>query len=105
MTGELHSENPASLKYGERGALAVLRAMDEGDFAALPDSGEGLDRRLYAAVRRGRTLEEVYVLAKTKRYAHARIRRAVRWGALGVKKPDRPHTSGFWEPTGGAGKY
>ena len=42
------------------------------------------------AVRQGRTLEEIYDLAKTKRYAHARIRRAVLWGALGLKERDRP---------------
>ncbi len=88
--GELSADNPASLKFGERGALAVLRAMDEGDFAALPDCGEGLSNRIFRAVRQGRTLEEVYDLAKTKRYAHARIRRAVLWGALGLRACDRP---------------
>ncbi|MBD5132955.1 MAG: nucleotidyltransferase family protein [Clostridiales bacterium] len=90
LAGELPAENPASLKYGERGALAVLRSMDEEGFAALPDCGEGLSHRLYRAVRQGRTLEEVYDLAKTKRYAHSRIRRAILWGALGLKESDRP---------------
>lgn len=90
LTGELPADNPAGLSYGERGALAVLRAMSEEDFAALPDCGEGLSHRIYQAVRRGRTLAEVYDLAKTKRYAHARIRRAVLWGALGLKECDRP---------------
>ncbi len=90
LAGELPAENPASLNYGQRGALAVLRSMDEADFAALPDCGEGLSRRIFRAVRQGRTLEEIYDLAKTKRYAHARIRRAVLWGALGLKERDRP---------------
>lgn len=90
LAGELPADNPASLCYGERGALARLRAMDEGDFAALPDSGEGLSHRLYRAVRQGRTLEEVYELAKTKRYAHSRIRRMVLWGALGLRECHRP---------------
>ncbi len=90
LAGELPAENPASLNYGERGALAVLRSMDEEDFAALPDCGEGLSHRIYQAVRQGRTLTEVYGLAKTKRYAHARIRRAVLWGVLGLKELDRP---------------
>lgn len=90
LTGELPAENPACLKYGERGALAVLRSMGEEEFAALPDCGEGLSHRIYRAVRQGRTLEEVYDLAKTKRYTHARIRRAVLWGALGMRKDDRP---------------
>lgn len=90
LAGELEAANPASLKYGERAALAVLRAMDEEEFAALPDCGEGLSHRLYWAVRQGRTLEEAYSLAKTKRYAHARIRRALLWGALGLRETDRP---------------
>jgi len=90
LAGELPADNPASLRYGERGALAVLRSMGEGSFAALPDCGEGLSHRIFRAARQGRTLEEVYDLAKTKRYAHARIRRAVLWGALGLKERDRP---------------
>ena len=90
LTGELPADNPAGLKYGERAALARLRAMDEGGFAALPDCGEGLSHRLYRAVRQGRTLEEIYDLAKTKRYAHSRIRRAVLWGVLGLRECDRP---------------
>ena len=90
LSGELAAENPASMKTGERWVLSVLRRMDEGDFAALPDCGEGLSRRLYRAARQGRTLDEVYAIAKTKRYAHARIRRAVLWGALGLRESDRP---------------
>lgn len=82
--------NPAALRFNERGVLTILRAMDEADFAALPDCGEGLSHRLYRAARQGRTLEEVYALAKTKRYAHARIRRAVLWAALGLRAECRP---------------
>ena len=90
LSGRIPADNPASLKWGERWVLGRLRALDEGDFAALPDCGEGLSQRLYRAARQGRTLEEVYELAKTKRYAHARIRRAVLWAALGLRACDRP---------------
>ena len=90
LSGRLPADNPACLEYGGRWVLARLRAMDEGDFAALPDCGEGLSHRLYRAVRQGVTLDGVYALAKTKRYAHARIRRAVLWGALGLRQSDRP---------------
>ena len=90
LSGALAAENPASMKTGERWMLAALRRMDEGGFAALPDCGGGLSHRLYRAARQGRTLDEVYALAKTKRYAHARIRRAVLWGALGLRESDRP---------------
>lgn len=90
LSGQLSLDNPASLKYNERGVLSRLRAMGEEEFAALPDSGEGLSHRLYEAVREANTLEEVYDLTKTKRYAHSRIRRMVLWAALGLKESDRP---------------
>ena len=90
LSGKLAGDNPAGMKTGERWMLAALRSMDESGFAALPDCGEGLSHRLFRASRQGRTLEEVYAVAKTKRYAHARIRRAVLWGALGLRESDRP---------------
>ena len=104
LAGELDAENPASLKYGERGVLALLRAMDEEDFAALPDCGEGLSNRILRAVRQGRTLEEVYSLSKTKRYAHARIRRAALWGALGLRACDRPGHPAYLRVLGASGR-
>lgn len=91
LCGALPMDDPAELRRNERAVLARLRAMSPEDFAALPDSGEGLDHRLYEAVRQARTLEQVYDLAKTKRYAHARIRRMVLWAALGLKESDRPN--------------
>ena len=103
LSGELEAENPASMTAGERWMLAALRGMDEGGFAALPDCGEGLSHRLYRAVRQGRTLEEVYGLTKTKRYAHARIRRAALWGALGLRESDRPDAP-LWLRVLGAGE-
>ena len=90
LAGRLEADNPASLTYNERGVLARLRAMTLEDFQALPDSGEGLAARLYRACRQGTSLEEVCERAKTKRYAHARIRRMVLWAALGLREADRP---------------
>ena len=76
----------ASLECCERGVLARLRTMGEADFAALPDSGaaEGLPRRLCRAARAARSLEEFCTLAKTKRYAHARLRRLAAGAFLGL---------------------
>ena len=90
MSGELALDNPAALKFNERGILTILRSVKEEGLTQLPDCGEGLDRRLYEAIRKAGTLEQVYDLAKTKRYAHARIRRMVLWAALGLKESDRP---------------
>ncbi len=66
---------PASLHFSERAILYRLRTMSEADFATLPDCGEGLEHRLVQAASQAETLEQFYALAKSKRYAHARIRR------------------------------
>lgn len=82
----------AALTYAERAVLARLRTMTAQDFLRLPDCSEGLENRLAEAAKQGRSLEEVYELAKTKRYAHARIRRLVLWSWLGLTRDDLlPH--------------
>ena len=53
-------------------------------FEALPDASEGLERRLMRAVATEADLESVAAQAKTKRYAHARIRRMLLCAALGI---------------------
>lgn len=83
-------QDPASLRFCTLGVLAKLRSMDEEDFARLPDSGEGLSRRLFAAVQDSSSLEDLYAKVKTKRYTHARIRRMVLWAFLGLRQEDRP---------------
>lgn len=57
--------------------LGVLRRMTAREFASLPDLSEGLEHRIYAAIRRAASLDEVYALAKSKRYPAARIRRVI----------------------------
>ncbi len=88
--GKLQSEGFADLRRAERAVLARLRSMSLSGFEALPDSGEGLASRLYRAVQRGTSLEEVWALAKTKRYAHARLRRMTLWAFLGLTAADVP---------------
>ncbi len=68
--------------------LSRLREKTPEDFAAVPDAAEGLHFRLYEAARRGTSTEEIADLAKTKRYAHARLRRMVMCAALGVRAGD-----------------
>jgi predicted nucleotidyltransferase len=90
MAGEIPMENPAALMHNERGILTILRSVRPEDLTDLPDSGEGLDKRLWESIRKAETLEQVYDLTKSKRYAHARIRRMVLWAALRLKESDRP---------------
>ena len=51
--------------------------------------------RLISAGRAARSLEELYALAKTKRYAHARIRRLTLWAYLGLAAEDRPERAPY----------
>ena len=76
----------ADIKRLERAILSRLRAMHREDFEQLYDGANGLAERLYKAVRKAGTLDELYFLAKTKRYTLARIRRAVLCGFLGLNK-------------------
>ena len=66
---------PVSMAGCERLVLGKLRAMDEAALAPYDGGGEGLYHRFYRAIRTAATLEEVFQLAKTKRYPHARLRR------------------------------
>ena len=87
----LRSAPDARLERAERAVLARLRTMGEEDFAALPDAGgaEGLSRRLYQAARQARDLDEFFLLAKTRRYPLARLRRLVLWAFWGVRAEQR----------------
>jgi predicted nucleotidyltransferase len=79
-----------SLQHCERAVLARLRTMSPSEFEGLPDCGEGLSNRLYAAVQESRSVEEILSRCKTKRYAHSRLRRLVLWAFLGMTAADRP---------------
>lgn len=83
--------DPARL---ERAVLARLRSMTAQDWALLPDSGaaEGLPQRLARAGHSCTSLEDFFTMAKTKRYARARLARLVLWAYLGLQVSDVPET-------------
>ena len=81
---------PAALEHNTRGVFTRLRTMKVADFAALPDCGEGLEHRLVQAVRESITLAGCYDQVKSKRYAHARVRRLILWAYLGLTAADYP---------------
>lgn len=80
---------PASLRAADRAVLYRLRTMTAEEFAAIPDCTEGLEHRLVAAAGQARTLEEFYALAKSKRYAYARLRRIALRAFLGMTELPR----------------
>jgi predicted nucleotidyltransferase len=76
---------PISLAAQERAVLSHLRRMTAADFWSIPDvGGGGLAQRLYHAAGKAGSLNELYCLAKTKRYKMARIRRCVLAAFLGL---------------------
>lgn len=81
---------PASLANAERAMLSRLRAMREEDFAPYDGGGEGLYHRVYDAVQREATIEGILAAAKSKRYAHARLRRLLLSAWLDVSADDMP---------------
>lgn len=69
--------------------LPVLLRMDIGELAALPGASEGLEHRLYDAIRRSRGFDELWQTAKTKRYPASRLRRMLLCAYLGVTAADQ----------------
>lgn len=80
----------SNLKWCERALIARLRSMSLKEVEALPDSGDGLSARLLFAARQTADLEELYVLTKTRTYAHARVRRLALYALLGLRAQDCP---------------
>lgn len=69
----------------ETALLSRLRMLNEDAFMELPDGETGLCRRIFRAVQTECTLQGIFDAAKTKRYAHSRIRRLCLSAALGLK--------------------
>ena len=72
----------------EVASLSRLRQMDKDAFLSLPDCADGLGSRIWNAVREGSSLQQICDIAKTRRYTHSRVRRAVMCAVLGLKSGD-----------------
>ena len=79
-------KNPAGTEFGERAVLYKLKSMKAEDFENLPDVTEGLHNRIYNAVRKCSTLEELLREIKTKRYTQARLRRIISYAVMDITK-------------------
>ncbi len=75
---------PACTQRIETAMLAQLRRLSLEELAALPGISEGLENRLYEAIRVSGSLEELITRVKTRRYALTRIRRLLLAGFLGL---------------------
>lgn len=68
--------------------LCCMRQLSAEDIALSPDISEGIEYRIHDAALKASSLDELYTLAKTKRYSHARIRRIVLHAFMGFTADD-----------------
>lgn len=69
-------------------AMAVLRSRLNENLSDYANMAEGLENRIKDVITKSVTVDELYSLAKTKRYTHSRIRRSVLSLIVGVKNSD-----------------
>ena len=67
----------SDIKLIENAILYKLKTTTAEALSLAPDVSEGIENRIINAAKEAKTLEELYTLAKTKRYTHARIRRII----------------------------
>lgn len=70
----------------DRMVLSHLKRLSVEDLKNVPDVTEGLESRLFKAIKNADNLEDLYASVKTKRYALSRIRRIVLNAYLGITK-------------------
>lgn len=85
---ELKNGNYVSIEKYNLAALALLRSKLNKDVSCIANMAEGLENRIKSAIKESTGLEEIYDKAKTKRFTHSRIRRAVLSLAIGVTADD-----------------
>lgn len=76
---------PASLTNGGA-VLSILRRMNVEELQRLPDVTEGLENRLYRAIKESTSVEEIIKRVKCKRYTYARLSRIIVCAYLGIDK-------------------
>lgn len=75
---------PCQMSKLETAILCKLRTLDTETLSLLPDVSEGLENRLYKAIKTCNSVNEIIEFTKSKRYTHARIRRLILHAFLGV---------------------
>jgi predicted nucleotidyltransferase len=86
---QLAGQAPIYLKPLETAILSRLRMMDQAYLSRIAGVSEGLENRLYQAIRTHHSLEEIATAVKTKRYPLSRIRRILLCAAIGITAKDQ----------------
>lgn len=77
---------PSALSNGDGAVLSVLRRIDKDDLKNFPDVTEGLENRLYKAIKENISIEAIVSSVKCKRYTYARISRIILCAYLGIDR-------------------
>ena len=77
-------ENISDIKRIETAILGILRTKTLEELSLLPDLSEGLQNKLFSAIRKATSLNDLYEKIKVKRYTLARIRRLVLSAFIGA---------------------
>lgn len=85
---ELQNGNYVSSDKYNISSLALLRSKLNDDLSSIANMAEGLENRIKTAIKESTSLNEIYDNAKTKRFTHSRIRRAVLSLTLGITADD-----------------
>lgn len=72
----------------ERVFFAKLLSLSREELCAVPGVTQGLESKIYKAVRQSASLDELYMNIKSKRFTHARIRRIVLYSLLNITEND-----------------
>lgn len=77
---------PAVISNSDGAVLSVLRRMSAEELRNLPDVTEGLENRLYKAIKDSISVEEIISNVKCKRYTYTRLSRIILCAYLGIDK-------------------
>ncbi len=80
----------SDLKRLEKPILAFLRTATAEHYKKLPDISEGIENRIFSAVRMSSSLDDLFNYTASKRYTNARLRRLIISAALGADKDRIP---------------
>ncbi len=82
--GDFSEDLVANYFSNSREIICMLRCLEKKQFLELPDISEGIENRIYKAVKNSCSVEELFSAIKTKRYTMSRIKRIILCAFLGI---------------------
>lgn len=95
---EINNNYIASLKSAEKMIIYKLKSMKIKDFAELPEISEGIENRIFKAVSKFYSVNDIISSIKTKRYTEAKIRRIIIYSILGITEKIQTLPIGYIKP-------